>query len=266
MANFLERCAAGEMPLGVLFWDRNTVVLDGLAKAGYTWVIADLMYGTMDWGDVHYMCMSARSAGLVPIVRLPAYPWLASSGGAGRLAADAARAASIGAEGIMVSVRTAEDVRAIAATASDWHRVGQIQTTVSELSDHETHLHERAIIMPLVESISALEDLEAIFAIEGVNAVLMSGTDLPRQLGHPYEYEHPEVWAYLERAVDLGHQYGVAVGTNSGFVFVHPADVVDRIERLRQRGIQFVLTQSAEFMAFAYARTIIEGLNGGESP
>ena len=115
------------------------------------------------------------------------------------------------------------------------------------------------VLMPIIESRRALDELDEIMAVDGVNTVMISGTDLPRELGVPFEYEHPLVWDYLDRAVELGAKHDVAVGFNSGYAFHGVEETIDRVGRLRSHGVGFVLIQTLDHIVYSYASLIVEG-------
>lgn len=256
----IENFREGRLSIGALLMDRSVVAMPALAKGGYDYVKIDLMYGTVNWSDVHHMCLAAHEVGLTAIVRVQAYPWREKGEVDRRLVVDASRAASLGADGITVSANSAAEVRDVAGVTQDWHRVGHVQSSAEELAAHEEEITKNFTIMPIVESIGALDELEEIMDVEGVNSIMMSCTDLPRQLGYPYQYEHPKVWEYIERAVKLGEQKGVAVGANTGFVFTTIDDTIERIKRLRDHGVHLTLTQTGYHMMYSYCSSITDAL------
>ena len=46
-----------------------------------------------------------------------------------------------------------------------------------------------------------MREIDEILAIEGVRIVMLAMTDLSKALGHPFQYEHPEVWEALDSIV-----------------------------------------------------------------
>ena len=75
---------------------------------------------------------------------------------------------------------------------------------------------EETLIVPTIESEGGLRDLEAIFALDGVQLVWLAAGDISKILGVPFQYEHPKMLALLERAVGLGERHGAGVMYNLG--------------------------------------------------
>lgn len=68
------------------------------------------------------------------------------------------------------------------------------------------------IFVPMIESVPGVENLDAICAIPGVNAVFVGPNDLTVSMGIPNEYDHPDLIAMLKRIVDTADRHHVAAG------------------------------------------------------
>lgn len=210
--------------------------MKAMAAAGFNYVIISRMFGVAGWGDIYTNVLAARQAGITPIVRLDAYPWGTDTPDR-RLVVESGHAVYLGA-GVTASVASAKEAELIAVPARDWHTVGLAPTNLKEMRQMEQDVSERAVVIPFVECISALEDLENIFSVEGIAAVRMSTTDLPRQLGHPLEPEHPDVWAYIDRAVEIGQRKNVAVMANTSYAATNVESIAQRIKNLWDHGVR----------------------------
>lgn len=68
------------------------------------------------------------------------------------------------------------------------------------------------VFIPMIESIPAVEKLEAICSIEGVHAVFVGPGDLTTNMGIPGEYDHPDLIATLKKVIDTADRQHVAAG------------------------------------------------------
>lgn len=68
------------------------------------------------------------------------------------------------------------------------------------------------IFVPMIESVRAVESLEQICSIPGVNAVFVGPNDLTVNMGIPNEYNHPDLIAMLKRIIDTAERQHVAAG------------------------------------------------------
>jgi 2-keto-3-deoxy-L-rhamnonate aldolase RhmA len=68
------------------------------------------------------------------------------------------------------------------------------------------------IFVPMIESVLAVENLDAICAIPGVSAVFVGPNDLTTNMGIPNEYDSPDLIQTLQRVIDTANRYHVAAG------------------------------------------------------
>ena len=60
------------------------------------------------------------------------------------------------------------------------------------------------IFVPMIESVKAVENLDAICAIPGVNALFIGPNDMTTSMGIPNEYDNPEFIAVIQKVIDTG--------------------------------------------------------------
>ena len=112
------------------------------------------------------------------------------------------------------------------------------------------------MLLPLIESLGALEALDDILAIDGISGVFIGCTDLAEVLGHPLDYLHPKVLAAVERACKLAHARGKIVLANTGYAFPSIDGQVAHAKALKQCGVNMLMLQTAEFNLYVIAKTI----------
>lgn len=68
------------------------------------------------------------------------------------------------------------------------------------------------VFVPMIESVRAVENLDAICSIPGVNAVFVGPGDLTVNMGIPTEYDHADLIAINQRVIDTANRHHVAAG------------------------------------------------------
>jgi 2-keto-3-deoxy-L-rhamnonate aldolase RhmA len=68
------------------------------------------------------------------------------------------------------------------------------------------------VFVPMIESVLAVENIDAICSIAGVAALFVGPNDLTVNMGIPNEYDHPDLIAMLKRIIDAGDRHHVAAG------------------------------------------------------
>jgi 2-keto-3-deoxy-L-rhamnonate aldolase RhmA len=94
--------------------------------------------------------------------------------------------------------------------------------------------------VPTIESEGGLHDLEAIFALEGVELVWLAAGDISKILGVPFHYDHPKMLALIERAVRLGERYQAGVMYNLGLDSPDFATMAASARRFFDLGVRVV--------------------------
>lgn len=98
--------------------------------------------------------------------------------------------------------------------------------------DYLTTAHEELCLIVQVESRAGVENVEAIVAVDGVDAVFIGPADLSTGLGHIGNPSHPEVQKHIRHAVDATLAAGKVCG------ILAPAE--DDARRYMSWGCQFV--------------------------
>jgi 4-hydroxy-2-oxoheptanedioate aldolase len=117
------------------------------------------------------------------------------------------------------------------------------------LGDYVRTANEETLVIVHVESAQAVERVDEIAAVDGVDVIFLGPTDLSHSLGVPGEVGHPLVAEHLERAaaatLAAGKVLGVTVPTAEGAV------------EWLQRGARYVTT-GIEPLLGAATRTWLE--------
>ncbi len=69
------------------------------------------------------------------------------------------------------------------------------------------------VFVPMIESVLAVQNLEQICSIPGVNAVFVGPNDITTSMGIPNEYDHPDLIAMLQKIIDIANRSHVAAGS-----------------------------------------------------
>ncbi len=187
----------------------SAAVTQALAAAGADSVIVDLEHGAVDYGSGHAMIAATAGHDCAPLVRV-----------ARTDPTDVKRALDIGAEGIVFPlIRTAEDARlAVASLRYPPDGVRGFGPFLAqsrwgtELMDHRDRMQERLICCLLAETRDAVENIEEICAVPGIDLVVPAPFDLSTDLGVSGQFDHPDFTAALHRIETACHAAGLPLG------------------------------------------------------
>ena len=188
-------------PLGLWLCVLGPDQLEALPCEGLGWLGVDLQHGRYDVGD------------LPGLLRVATVPVLARA--AFRDGDHLARVLDTGVAGVIVPGVTSVDEVHELVDAVRFPPEGRRSTGLSRSvlvgGGHEP----RALLLPMVETVGALADVEAIAALDGVDGVFVGPYDLSLSLGRPGVTD-AQVVAAVRRTRDAAHARGLLAGTFSG--------------------------------------------------
>lgn len=259
MNKLLEAAKANRLSLGILEVTASPEVVETLAFAGFDWVCIDLMFESTDWNLAAHMVRAAKGSGITPIIRVPSNPWVA--GDDPHVLIDITRAFGIDAAGVLVSLDSPAMLAKAIEVSKEWHRNIHIIPFAADMRgqpEWQRRVGEESFLIPLLESQGALGNLDAFFQVEGLKAACIGISDASRMLGHPLDYEHPDVWRLVDRAASLAAKHNVYLMGNTGYQFQDAESIAQRIKRLHDHGVRMVLIQSTGALLQFFCQSVIQ--------
>jgi 2-keto-3-deoxy-L-rhamnonate aldolase RhmA len=211
----------------------RSVEIARIAKtAGFDCLYVDMEHSSFSLQTTSQICVAALEAGITPLVRVPAV-------------GDAQRILDAGALGIIAPhVESADEARAYVRAAkypprgerSNAGPLPHLQYRALPPSQGYAVIDAATMVVVQFESQKAIENADAIAAVDGVDMVLIGTNDLLADWGLPGQYEHPRVHEAYEKTIAACRRHGkhAAVG---GF-----ATRPDLAARYVHMGARFVST------------------------
>jgi 4-hydroxy-2-oxoheptanedioate aldolase len=205
----LEKLRAGQPTVGCFLGLGSPNVAELMAHAGYDWLVIETEHNGLDSAEIQQMLMAINATETIPIVRLPSANSVFIQ-----------RALDLGALGILVPlVRTAAEAKAIVqATRFPPHGTrswGPLRASHYTLDnrDYRDRANDNILVAIILETSEALENLEEIVSVAGVDAVCLGPADLSFALGIDFlSGPHPIIEAATERMLSVCRAHGVACG------------------------------------------------------
>lgn len=199
-----------------------------IAGAGYDWILLDMEHSPNDLESLLAQLQAASPYATHPVVRVPWNDMVTVK-----------RVLDVGAQSLLVPyVQNAQEARtAVANTRYPPAGVRGVAGTTratrfGRIKDYAKRAHEEICVLVQVETKSALDQLEAICAVEGVDGVFIGPADLHASMGHPGETANPAVLPLIEDAMRRIRKAGKAAG------YLSPVEA--DAKRMLGAGAQFV--------------------------
>jgi 4-hydroxy-2-oxoheptanedioate aldolase len=176
----------------------GAVVGEVLGRTGADFVVVDLQHGAMAEADLPGVAAAIAATGAAPLVRTRS-PFFA----------DVGRPLDLGARGVIVpNIRDADHAREVVA-AGRYAPAGT--RSIGRLSGGA----DQPLVIAMVETASALEDLDALLAVEGLDGVYVGPGDLGLSLELTGEDHRAELRAVLSSIIARAVAAGVPVGVHA---------------------------------------------------
>lgn len=83
-------------------------------------------------------------------------------------------------------------------------------------SEYLKEANRGVFVVAQIERMAAVEELEAILAIEGLDSIVLGPNDLAHDMGYAGDEQHPQVMNVIEQIVTKARQAGLYVGMGTG--------------------------------------------------
>lgn len=210
-----------------------------LKKAGADFVFIDTEHAPLDRATVAQMCLAYNALGLPPLVRIPSPdPYEAcqvlDGGAAGVLAPYIEHPEQVSTLVGATKMRPLKGER-LEEALRNRDCLGQ------ELNHYLDNRNRDNFLLINIESMPALERLDQILAVPGLDGVIVGPHDLSVSLGLPEQYEHPRFEEALETVISKSLARGLGIGIHFP---LHP----ELQAKWAKRGLNLILHSSDLFL------------------
>ncbi len=248
-------------------WQRGEAVVNGwlsipsafsaevMAHQGFDSLTVDMQHGVVDYQAAVTMLQAIATTPIIPLARVP---W--NDPGPVMKILDA------GAYGVICPmISTREQAEALVAACRyppRGHRSwGPVRASLYAGSDYGEHANDEILVMPMIETGEALENLDDILSVPGIDAVYVGPSDLSLALGCKPRLDQtdPPVVDAQQRIVAACRKHGVVAG-------IHNATAA-YAQTMIAAGYQFVtLASDSRFLAAKAAEEVAVIRKGGVTP
>lgn len=209
---FKQALNANRRQVGLWVTIAHQQVAEAAATCGFDWLLFDMEHSPTDLYDVGQQLLAVRGTPSAAIVRVPILDmaWMK-------------RVLDAGAANIMVpNVRNAQEARdAVAFTrfAPEGLRgvAGSTRAgNYGRYKDYMARANDEIGLVLQIESQEALDNLDEICRVPGVDAVFIGPSDLAASLGYRGQSGHPVVQAAIAQAFKTANAAGKAAGVLAG--------------------------------------------------
>ncbi len=209
-----------------------------MAHQGWDTLTIDMQHGMIDDAALVPMLQAISTTDTVPVVRVP---WLEPG--------IVMRALDAGAYGVICPmVNTREDAQKLVAYSHYPPRgtrsFGPLRAVLYAGLDYVQHANDTIAVFAMIETAEALDNLDDILSVEGLDAIYIGPSDLSLALGCTPTFDdlEPKAFEAVEHILARAKAHGVVAGIHNG--------TPEAARRRITKGFQFVtISSDARLMA-----------------
>lgn len=201
--------AANQPSIGSWMQIPHASVAEIMGQAGYDWVAADLEHGAISVHQLPDLFRALELGGTLPLVRL-----------AHGHTKDCKQALDAGAGGVIVPMVESAAHLIQVRDACRWPPAGTRGVGFSRANLFGEHFDAYAVeaqaplLVAMIEHIRAVDNLDEILQVKGLDAILIGPYDLSASMGLTAKFDAPEFMATMNRVRTLCMQYAIPCGVH----------------------------------------------------
>jgi 2-dehydro-3-deoxyglucarate aldolase len=230
--NIRASLSTGQCSIGSWIQIPHPSIAEIMGNAGYDWVAVDMEHGSISVHQLPDLFRALELGNTLPLARL-----------AQGNQKDCKQALDAGAGGVIIPmVESASQLKEIRENCC-WPPAGQRGVAFSRANLYGRNFKDynkeaqKPLLVAMIEHHKAIDQLDKILIVEGLDAILIGPYDLSASMGLTSEFSHPDFIHNIDRIKVLCKEYKTPVG-------IHVVD--PSIEQLKMR-----IEQGYQFLAYS---------------
>lgn len=206
---WLDTIRSKQVALGGWLSNPSTINAEIMGTAGFDYVVIDTQHGAIDYPAMLSMLQVLSIGKSTPIVRVPS----CDSGHIGKALDAGARAVIVP----MVNDRaTCETALSYTRYAPEGVRsYGPTRAILAEGADYFERASDQISLIPMIETIEAMRNIDDILTVPGVEAIYVGPNDLSISLGLPPDNTDPRLDEAMVEIITACRRNGVVPGVHA---------------------------------------------------
>jgi len=227
-----EKLADGGVSVGSWIQIPHPSTAEVMGQCGYDWVAVDMEHGAISHHQLPDLFRALELGNTLPLARLV-------EGGV----KECKQALDAGAGGVVVPMVESADQLNKVRNACCWPPAGSRGVGFSRANmfgkffEQYSREAQAPLLIAMIEHVRAVENLEAILAVKGLDAILIGPYDLSASMGITAQFNHHQFTATMETISCMAEEANIAAGVH----VVQPSE-----KELKQR-----IAEGYRFLAYS---------------
>ncbi len=228
-----EKLRSGKPSIGTWMTMAHPSIAEIMAMAGYDFVVIETEHTAIDVSEVLPLLIAIERRGSIPMVRLA---WN-----------DPIQAKAVldsGAAGVLVPMVNTKADAELAVRMTKYPPLGdrgvglaRAQGYGADFEEYVRTANDDGLLLVQIEHRTAVENIEEILSVPGIDGTYIGPYDLSMSLGIPGQLTHPDVIAAKEKVLAATLRAGLI----SGVHFVHPDTAAADCKAAIEQGYRLIV-------------------------
>jgi len=195
MDSLRDKIHTGTLTIGSWITLAHPAIAEIMANSGFDWLVVDLEHSVITIREAEELIRVIDLAGVVPLVRL-------TSNNSDQIK----RVMDAGSHGVIVPMvnSAAEAERAVQAVkyplrGKRGFGLARAQGYGAKFKEYLEWQEKHSVIIVQIEHIDAVNNLESILSVDGIDGYIIGPYDLSGSMGIPGQFDHPDLLVVMEK-------------------------------------------------------------------
>jgi 2-keto-3-deoxy-L-rhamnonate aldolase RhmA len=219
-------------------------LLEIIGYSGFDFIYVDMEHSTINLESLSEMVLAADLSGLAILVRV-----------SDNNPPEIRKVLEIGAEGVIVphvnnreeALRAVQAARFTPDGKRGFHslvRSSSFNMPPISIEEYTRLSNDGVSLIVQVEEKQAIENIEEITNVRGIDVVLLGPSDLSLSIGLPGQFQSPEIIKAIDKVIETAKKKGIPIMCSASYL-IQPVSV-ENITALVDKGLRLLLLGSVE--------------------
>jgi 2-dehydro-3-deoxyglucarate aldolase len=197
-----------QLTIGSWIMMGNSMSVEVMALAGFEWLVIDLEHTSIDLENTQKLITTIQANNIKALVRVSKNEEVIIK-----------RVLDMGADGIIVPMVCSKEDAIQAVEYAKYPPIGKRGVGLYRASgyginfeEYKKWVNEELVIIAQIEHIDAVNNIDGILQVEGINGTIIGPYDLSGSMGYPGEFERNDVKEAVQKVLDRCKQHNIPSG------------------------------------------------------
>ena len=203
-----QKLKNNELTIGSWIMMGNSMSVEVMALAGFEWLVIDIEHTPIDMETVQTLIITIQANNMKALVRVSKNEEVVIK-----------KVLDMGADGIIVPMVSSREDAKQAVNYAKYPPVGKRGVGLyrstkygTKFEEYKKWVDEELVIIAQIEHIDAVNNIDDILKVEGIDGTIIGPYDLSGSMGFPGDFERDDVKEAVQHVLDRCKEHGVPSG------------------------------------------------------